>query len=248
MRQLVAAAAAASIGLLVAACSSHGQTGPPSSTTTATSSRPPVAETALEGLLLSPAEIDTAMGVTGMATQQKTDATSDDSAKKWPNGWTWPTECLYAFAPAEGPVYLGSGFTAIRAQFDTAPPKGPNDGPAGSATQAVVLFHSSDEARAFFTTSSQRWPACANRQFTTPGDADNPDAVWHVAPLSTANATLSTTIAMTMTGPGFNVHGSCQRALTVRNNVAIDTCTCSDNPGDTAVNVANQIAGRVDKQ
>jgi hypothetical protein len=247
MRQLAAAAAVAAIGLLVGACSNRDHSAPASSTTT-TSSRPPVAETALEGLLLSPADIGTAMGVTGMATQQKTDATSDDSTKKWPNGWTWPTECLYAFAPAEGPVYLGSGFTAVRAQFDTAPSKGPNDGPAPAATQAVVLFHSSDEARAFFTTSSQRWPACANRQFTTPGDADNPDAVWHVAPLSTANGILSTTITMTMTGPGLNVHGSCQRALTVRNNVVIDTCTCSDNPGDTAVTVANQIAARVDKQ
>jgi PknH-like extracellular domain len=207
-----------------------------------------VAETALEGLLLSPAEIDTAMGVTGMATQQKTDTTSDDSGKKWANGWTWPTECLYAFAPAEGPVYLGSGFTAIRAQFDTAPGNGPNDPSPPAATQAVVLFHSSDEARAFFTTSAQRWPACANRQFTSPGDPGNPDAVWHVGPLSTANATLSATISLAMTGAGVNVHGSCQRALTVRNNVAIDTCTCSNNPGDTAVNVANQIAAKVDKQ
>jgi hypothetical protein len=69
-----------------------------------------------------------------------------------------------------------------------------------------------------------------------------------VGPLSTAKATLSTTISMSMTGAGFNVHGSCQRALTVRNNVVIDTCTCSDHPGDTAVNVANQIAARVDKQ
>jgi hypothetical protein len=247
MRQLAAAAAVAAIGLLFGACSNHDQTSPASSTTT-TSSRPPVAETALEGLLLSPAEIDAAMGVTGMATQQKTDATSDDSGKQWTRGWTWPAECLYAFAPAEGPVYLGSGFTAIRAHFDTAPGNGPNDPAAPAATQAVVLFHSSDEAHAFFTTSAQRWPACANRQFTSPGDAGNPDAVWHVGPLSTAKATLSTTISMSMTGAGFNVHGSCQRALTVRNNVVIDTCTCSDKPGDTAVNVANQIAARVDKQ
>jgi hypothetical protein len=249
MRQQTAAVAAAAIGLLVVACSSSDHSSPASSTTTTTSSRHPVAEAALEGFLLSPAEIDTTMGVTGMTIQQKGDAMSDDSNKKWPNGWTWPAECLYAFAPAEGPVYLGSGFSAIRGQFDTVPAaNGPNDPAAPSVTQAVVLFPSSNEALAFYTASSQRWPACADRRFTTPSDADTHDAAWHVGPLSTTNATLSTTLTMTMTGAGINVSGACQRALTVRNNVAIDTCTCSNNPGDTAVSVANRIAAKVDKQ
>ncbi len=41
---------------------------------------------------------------------------------------------------------------------------------------------------------------------------------------------------------------SCQRALTVRNNVVIDTEACRKDPGDAGINVANQIAGKVDKQ
>jgi PknH-like extracellular domain len=247
MRQLTATVAAVAIGLLVAACSHSHQSRPAPSTSDAASSRHPLAEDALEGLLLSPAEIDAAMGITGMAMQQKGDGMSDDSAKQWPNGWTWPAECLYAFAPAEGPIYLGSGFTAIRGQFDTAPStKGPHDPGAPSATQAVVLYASSFEANAFFTNSSQSWPACANRQFTSPGDANNPEAVWHVAPVSNTNGTLSTTVTMTMKAP--SVSAACQRALTVRNNVVIDTCTCGSNPGDTAVNMASQIAAKVDKQ
>jgi hypothetical protein len=35
--------------------------------------------------------------------------------------------------------------------------------------------------------------------------------------------------------------------LTVRNNVVIDTEACKQNVGDTAVNVANQLAAKVDK-
>ena len=42
---------------------------------------------------------------------------------------------------------------------------------------------------------------------------------------------------------------TCQRALTVRNNVAIDIVTCSyGQTGAVAVNVAQQIATKVAKQ
>ena len=237
MRQLTAAVAVVTVGLLVAACNSSQRSG---SSTTPT--RPVVALGALDGLLLSPAEIDTAMSVTGMTTQQKSNAMSNDIDRQWPDGWKWPAECLYAFSPAEGPVY-GTAFTAVRGQLDGAPAAGPNEF-APSATQAVVLFPSADNAAAFFTTSSQGWPACADHQFTTPGDADSPETAWHVAPVSTTNGTLSTTVTMTMTGAA-NLSGACQRALTVRNNVAIDIATCGNNPGDSAVDMANRIAAKV---
>ncbi|EUA50573.1 pknH-like extracellular domain protein [Mycobacterium xenopi 3993] len=38
---------------------------------------------------------------------------------------------------------------------------------------------------------------------------------------------------------------ACGRALTARNNVVIDVNTCSADPKNTAVDIANQIAGRV---
>jgi hypothetical protein len=42
-------------------------------------------------------------------------------------------------------------------------------------------------------------------------------------------------------GNGWN----CQRALTVRNNVAVDVMACSSGQGDFAVNIARQIANKV---
>jgi hypothetical protein len=33
--------------------------------------------------------------------------------------------------------------------------------------------------------------------------------------------------------------------LSAKNNVVVDVNTCSPSPGDTAVNIANQIAARV---
>ncbi len=41
---------------------------------------------------------------------------------------------------------------------------------------------------------------------------------------------------------------SCQRALTVRNNVVIDVDGCRDDPRNVGVDIANQIAAKVDKQ
>lgn len=115
-------------------------------------------------------------------------------------------------------------------------------------SQLVVLFPSAKEANAFFTTSTQRWPACANRQGTIPGDADNPEIQWTVGAVANTNGVLSTPTTVTASKNGSTLTQNCQRALTVRNNVVIDVDACRKDPGDLAVTIANQIAGKVDKQ
>ena len=64
MRQLVPALAVAGICILSAGCSSGGsnQGNVKSTTTTTTKFVPPVAEGAIDGLLLSPAQVNAAMG------------------------------------------------------------------------------------------------------------------------------------------------------------------------------------------
>lgn len=249
MRQLTSGLAVAAIGIVVAACGGNDESSPASSsTTTTTSSRPPVAQAALANLLLTTAEIDSTLGVTGTTSKEKADKLTDDSNKPWPQGWKFPSECLFAYGPGESTVYAGSGYTAVTGDDDVASlPPGSND-PDPEVTQLVVLFPSAKAANDFFTTSSQRWPACADRQFTTPGDAETPEAVWKLGPLSTANATLSITISMTMSRGATTITAACQRALTVRNNVAIDVSGCRTAPGDTGVKVAGQIATKVDNQ
>ncbi|MHA7652887.1 serine/threonine protein kinase [Mycobacterium sp. ML4] len=49
-----------------------------------------------------------------------------------------------------------------------------------------------------------------------------------------------------MTKNGKSLTIACGRALTARDNVVIDTSGCRRDPGDLAVKVANQIAGKVD--
>jgi hypothetical protein len=115
--------------------------------------------------------------------------------------------------------------------------------------RAWCCFPSATEANAFFTASSKAWAACADRQFTVPPErADDPEQRFETKALTNANGVLSLSLTGTTIGPGINITMTCQRALTVRNNVAIDVSTCGKDPGDTGVTVAKQIGGKVDKQ
>jgi hypothetical protein len=204
-----------------------------------TSSTPPpvpvVVVDALDGLLLSPDQIGTAMGATAMTVTVTPTVMYDDSAE------VADKACLPLASGAEAPVYAGSGWSAFREQAI-------HDAGATfthTAIQSVVLFSSAHDADAFFTASAQSWPACSNRQFTIT-QAGKPDQVRTVGPISNTNGTLSATQTAE---PGTWKWQSCQRALTVANNVAIDVEACtynqSDSQSDSAVNIAHQIAAKV---
>jgi serine/threonine kinase PknH len=198
-----------------------------SSTPTATptpTTAPPVAGGALEGLLLSPDQINTAMGATGMTVDQNTNEMEDESAN------VADKACLPLTTPAQSAVYAGSGWSALRGQEL----KEPGDTNAHYVEQDVVLFSSRHDADAFFTASAHSWPACSNLQFTWSG------SVWTVGPVSNTDGTLSAT----KTIQGGNGR-TCQQTLTVANNVAIGIVACSYSPPGAGVNIANQIAAKV---
>lgn len=248
MRQLAAAISVGAIGMSIAACGGSNESAHTPSTTTST--RPPVAQPALAGFLLTSTEIDGLLGVTGSKSKEKTDKLQDDNAKQqWPTGWKFPDDCLFAVGPGEAPVYAGSGYTASNGDDEVASaPPGSNEADP-EVGQVLVLFPSANDANGFFSTSSQRWPACANRQFTTPAGPDSPELAWQVGPVSNTNGTLTTTLSMTMSSNGNPVLTmTCQRALTVRNNVVIDVGAVRKDPPDLAVKAASQIAAKIDKQ
>src|SRR5271167_4246071 len=227
MRQLTAALAVAGICILTAGCSSGSNQGTKTSTTTTTTTTtaPPVAETALDGLLLSPEQVNTAMGATEMAVTKTHTSMSDDSATMAPK------ECLAIDGSAQAQVYADSGYTALR---DQTLQEGDNF--THYVEQAVVFFPSAKQAGAFFNVSAQQWPACHQYTHT------QTNSEWTVGPVSNTNGTLSTTATQqNANAPGW----ACGRALAIENNVVIDINTCSANPTDTAINIANQIAAKV---
>ncbi|MCV7412654.1 hypothetical protein AWC05_18705 [Mycobacterium florentinum] len=250
MRQLPAVAALAAAAMLVAACDSNGGgTGPPSAFTPSTSAtKQALPPAALTDLLLSEAEVDSVLGVTGARTDKVSDSLQEDpTAGLGPAGYTFPQECLYITGPALAPVYANSGSTMVHGERISVPSPD-SDGSTPDANQYVVMYPSAQQASAFFTRSSERWPACANRQGTVPDNAKSPGFQWKVGPVSSANGVLSTTVSITLTKDGKTIDKSCQRALTARNNIAIDVDGCRPIPGDVGVDIANQIAGKVDKQ
>ena len=196
----------------------------------------PVAEAALQGLLLSPDQVDTTMGTTGTTVTETTTVMEDNSDH------VADQACRPLAGNVIAPVYAGSGWKAFRENVI----REPGDKWTHGVDQGVVLFSSAQDTDAFFTASAQQWPACANRQFTTTV-AGKPDQLWTVGPISNTSGTLSaTTTRNVSTGWAWE---SCQRALTVANNVVIDVDACnlnpSDAPSDAAVSTAHQIAAKV---
>src|ERR1700687_2975703 len=224
MRQPSAPLAVAVICVLAGGCGST--IGNAESTTTTRSMIPrPLVERELAGLLLSPEQVNVAMGTAGMTVTNKQTSMSDNSATMAPQ------ECLAIDGAAEAPVYANSGYWAERDQSL-------NDGDHFTRylKQAVVLFPIVEKAGAFFDASAQQWPAC--RQYTH----TQSESQWSVGQISNANGTLSTTATQQNAGaPGWG----CGRALALRNNVIIDINTCSANPADSALKIAEQIAANV---
>src|SRR5262249_51563725 len=150
--------------------------------------------------------------------QLRSDKPSDVFAKSY----KFPDDCTFIMGPGESLVYANSGNTAVHGERDGAS----MDVASPDAHQTVVLFPSAQEANAFFTGSSQHWSACANRKEDVPGDADSPDVHWQVGPVSNTNGLLTTTATISASKNGQTISATCQRALTARNNVVIDTEVC----------------------
>ncbi|OBF10384.1 sensor domain-containing protein [Mycobacterium sp. 852002-10029_SCH5224772] len=250
MRQLTAAVVIAAAGILVAGCgdsSGSDTASSPSTTTNAASPKGPLEKSALPDLMLSPDDIDSMLGVRGTTSDPPFTNLGEDAVHR--TDYTFPPECKYTLHAGLASEYADSGSTAVYGYHDLAPtPTGANQLESPDIYQFVVLFPSPEQASAFLTTSTQRWPACANRQGTVPPDGTHPELQWKVGPVSTANAVLSAQVTLTINGNGTNVTVPCQRALTARRNVVIDVDACRRDVGDLGVKVTNQIAGKVDKQ
>ena len=199
------------------------QPAPPPGPTSNAPLPPPAPANALDGLLLSADQINTAMGATGMSSVGTMTTMPDNSFA------VSDQACLPLSAAVEAKVYAGSGWSDVRAQVVAKAQQNAVD-------QAVVSFSSAHDAGSFFTASTQSWQACSNRQFTL--SANGNSQVNTVGPVSNTNGTLSATVTPA------NSLGVCERALTVANNVAIDVTACAG-PRGAAVSIAHQIAAKV---
>jgi sugar lactone lactonase YvrE len=206
-------------------------------------------QVALGRLLLSAEQINTAVGTSGLTVGGTAGAMVDFASK------ISDEACLPIVSPAGTDVYQGSGWTTVVGQEIREPGNFFRHG----VDQFVVSFPSAKEAGAFFTSSTQSWQACANRDYTVTTMGQN--LVHTVGPVSNADGALT----VSHTQKHLNGTYACQRALTVANNIVIDVAACSlnmsdapsdspsgaasdvpsDPPSGAAVNIAHQIAAKV---
>lgn len=197
---------------------------------------PPIAVSALDGLLLDPGQISSALGATAMRVWHEANGMWD-----WSAGVN-DTNCLAIDGPAQDRVYANTGWTAVRGKrFDDSADGSKNR--SHYAIEAVVAYPSAHDANVFYDSSKQNWAGCSKRRYTDvmPG---KPDTVWTVAAVTNDNGTLSAS-QVQEGGDGW----TCQRALTVRNNIAIDLVGCSYSlSGSPVTDMATQIAAKADKK
>jgi serine/threonine-protein kinase len=232
---LTAAGAVAILGVGVTAYLSRSPSHAPDTAMTQSAAPPgsavaPVAESALQALLLSPDQLDTAMGATGMTVTGNITALPDGS------GQVPDKACVPLEGPGQALAYAGSGFAAVIGQ------RVADQQHAHIVEQIVVSFSSAQDAHAFFAASAGHWLACAGRQHDETTQAGQTEA-HTVGPVSNTNGTLSATVTGISARNGRS--GTCERALTVTNNVAVDIDACGENPSGAAVNIADQIAAKV---
>ena len=193
-------------------------------------SGPPVLAGGLEALLLDAAEINAAMGATEMTVTRSADHMWDS------HSYVSGAACLAVYGVADDKVYAGSGWSAVR----YASLKEPVDDPPHVADQAVVSFPSRDVAAEFSVDSAEDWARCGNSRFSVKL-SERVEALWTVGEVSDIGGML--TMSMTMED---NDGWGCRRALTVRNNVAVDVTECSyDSVDNAAVNISRDIADKV---
>jgi hypothetical protein len=206
------------ISFVVTAC------GGGAASTSQPTTAPPIAASALDGLLLAAENINSVMGGTAMKVSSPL-TEMVDHANLMPN-----VNCLGIWQVGEKAVYDGSGWTAIRGQVLRQPIAGDWD---DVVVQAVVSFPSPDAAQKFFAASTDRWSKCTHHRvnMTVNGQL----TTWQFGDLTRSD----TELTMHVTRGGGE--RSCQHALSISNNVVVDVTACTAAAGDQGATIVNKI-------
>ena len=201
-------------------------------TATPAASAPLTTAAALPSLLLSASEVGSALSGTDMVVTRDVAEPWDDSARL-----TDGPGCLAVAGAAQRDVYADTGWTALNGQVLREPPTAQW---SHFATQAVVLFPTTAAAEDFFSRSRDSWAGCSSRELTYPQPL-GPEQLWSIGPVGFDSDVLS--VSRVQRSPQT---WSCQRALTVHGNVAVDVEACSlDGPTSAAAAIAGTIADRL---
>jgi PknH-like extracellular domain len=215
------------VGLLLVGCARGG----------ATDASPPpklVPDSALDGLLLSAADVDAAMGTSGIS-PHKPVAQMADHRNLLPN-----LNCLGVWQVNESPIYGDSHWKSVRQQLLRTPDADRWD---SLVVQSVVSYRTTDAAREFFTASADRWSKCTNHHVNIRLN-DQPLPEWFSGDLTKTD----TRLAMPYTRGAGDQTRSCQRALALAANLILDIQACQPqqpSPSTKAADIADKIEAKI---
>ncbi len=199
--------------------------------TTAAAPTGPLSSTALSGLLLPPERVAGMVGAAQLVQESFADSVIDDSQK------LLQKDCIGVMAPAQHLVYADTGWTGVRSQAL----RNAGDGPRIYAViQSVISFPTVDAAKKLLAEQQSQWASCSGRTLSLTFPTTPSPQLWTAG----TPADMDGTMTMTQTlkdGGGMQ----CQRALAVRNNVAIDVSACRYDVTEQAVDIVHGIAARI---
>jgi hypothetical protein len=229
-------AVAAALCLSTAALASAGCATTTSGTAAPATAPPMTTAETLPALLLSAADVGSALSASDVVV-------TSDVTKPWNDSAHFAADsgsagCLAVAGAAQQGVYADTGWTALHGQVLREPPTA--QAWSHYAVQSVVLFPSPQAAADFYARSKDSWPGCSNRELAYAQQLA-PDQLWSIGPTTTDGGVLA--VSRVQRGPQ---QWSCQRALTVHGTVGVDVEACSlDGPTAAAASIAQAIAGRL---
>lgn len=190
---------------------------------------------ALEGLLPAKEAVSSAVGDPGIGLVNE--GTGIDTAVMV------DADCQ-GLTSVSGPVYAGSGWTAVRWQAWNSPAELNPARWVHQALMSVTTYPHTTAARAFYTKEGAAWQKCSGRIINTrvTTDKDSLDGFWSVERVTEADGALKAT-TISEGGGGW----SCQNTLTVRSNVVARISVCAETDSAAAAQaLVDAITAKID--
>ncbi len=196
------------------------------------SNKPPLAESALDDILLSVDDVSSIVGGTGLQVSNSSEDLADNSED------IDKPECLGAFYAAEQQVYEGSGWKAVRDEII----REPGDQKQHWVEQTLVLFANADKALNFFEKSRDSWKKCQQNPVTIQG-SDYTSYDWDFGRLQEPSETMLSIDADQKNSNGW----MCQHAMSVVSNLIVEGFSCGTGVGDQGRQLVEQIVKNATK-
>lgn len=188
---------------------------------------PPLTTSQLSGLLLDPSDLESIMGAPLHVVESR-----DSMYRNEPLA----DGCL-VWAEAQEHNYTGTDWSAIRLQEL----RDRDDDADHIVYQAVVSFPDVAGADQYYADQVTEWDRCDDQQVDLHDPGDPNAHYWSLSEATDNDGVLTLTRVQQESTGGW----SCQRALTVGNNVIVEVSACAYRIADEAAEIAVQIAENI---